>query len=781
MRALLALLLTLSPLMAETFLVCAGVESYEDPGISPLKYAVADVTAFADAFRAAGVPDRNITVLTTNETDRRNRPQKFYILRALQACREKAVGDDTLIFFFAGHGMEHNGVAYLLTSDSLREELKDTALAMPVVQSILARFQARNVLFIIDACRNDPDSGRAAADAKLDDDFARGMRPKLAEDRKEATAALLLACDVGQRAWEMPEAEHGAFTNFLLKGLGGEGRAADGSVTLQSLADYVLQAVPAWAARAKREQTPRYENPTGGDFVLVKPGVQATATGEVLVRSEPAGAEILFNGQLIGRTPASVKLPPGEQQLTIRLDGHEDVTVPVNVRANEVLQTPLTKLSPLPGSVVVTTTPAGAKVYVDGRDTGEVTPCVLKLPPGQVNVRVVLDGRESRQEAVTVLGGKTVRLPAWDLPVSLKPAGWPDYLSSFTPPAGMDWSSFRVSAKDGMPQVLIPAGEFTVGSTKAEQEWAYQEAVKALGDGAQRSWFESEGPQKQVTLSAYWMDVHEVTNEQYCRFLNSRQPNEAERKEWVYLVGEQQRNYLEPQLEQRGGRYAPVAGKERYPVIWVTWTGAQAYADWAGRALPTEAQWERAARGGRQTKYVWGDSDTPPAGAGNLCDEKAVARWTDWRAPGKYFPGYNDGYETTSPVCAFRPNGYGLYDLAGNVLEWCRDWYADDWYSKMPSRDPENATQGNARVVRGGSWLSNPGDLRVSNRLRNTPDNRNNNLGFRCAASAPKAAPFRAERRPESAWCESAERVEGSLSPAASGLAGLSPVRRRAL
>ena len=727
MRTLLALLLALSPLVADTYLVCAGVETYDDPGISSLKYAVSDVTAFADAFRAAGVPDRNITVLTTTESDRLKRPAKFAILRALQSYREKAVGDDTLLFFFAGHGMEHDGVPYLLTSDSLREELQGTALPMPMVQSILSAFQARNILFIVDACRNDPDAGRAEADAEMDDEFARGLRPKLADEKQQATAALLLACDVGQRAWEIPEAGHGAFTNYLLKGLAGEGRATDGSVTLKSLADYVLGAVPAWAQRAKREQTPRFDNPSGGDFVLVQPGVKATATGEVLVRSDPPGATIVCNGQELGKTPLAVKLPPGQQQLTLRVEGYEDVIVPVNVRANEVLQTDVATLKPLPGSVVVSTTPPGAKVYLDGRDSGEVTPCVLKLPPGKVMVRAVLDGHEPREEPVTALAGKTVRLPAWDLPKSLKPANWPDYLSSFTPPQGMSWSSYRVSPKDGMPQVLIPAGEFLMGTTPEQ----LQAALRI--EGMKAEYAADEQPQKRVHLSAYWMDLHEVTNQQYCRFLNDR-PGDVQQG-WFDAAGaesnaEWAQKYLGSGIERNGGTYRPVAGREQQPVVWVSWDGARAYAAWAGRELPTEAQWEKAARGGQEGRmFVWGDNLRPPEGAGNLGDETAKQRWSDWTI----FSGYTDGYATTSPACAFSANGYGLYDMAGNVWEWCRDWYDEGWYARMPGRDPLNETKATYRVLRGGSWINNPRDLRVGYRYRHTPDNRVVTIGFRCS------------------------------------------------
>ena len=790
MRTLLFVLLVLAPLGADTYLVCAGVESYDDPAIAPLRFAAADVTSFADAFRAAGVPDRNITVLTTNQSDRLKRPTKFAILRAIQSCREKAVGDDTLLFFFAGHGMEQDRVPYLLTSDSLREELQGTALPMPMVQSILSAFQAKNVLFIIDACRNDPDAGRAEADAKLGDDFARGLRPKLDLEKQQAIAALLLACDVGQRAWEMPEAGHGAFTNYLLLGLAGEARAADGSVTLQSLADYVLQAVPAWAQRAKREQTPRFDNPSGRDFVvLVPPADDSAATaagpagphgpavdmlrrdGTLELRTNLPRVTIEINGQPFG------DIAPGRPLKHIRLIGAATLRaaavgcVPlerlVEVKLNQTVVVDLNPLA-LP-SLTVTSAVAGALVTIDGVPHGAVGGVVSGLTVGQHTVLVSATGMHPVEQTVTLRAGqnetiaidpvalptltieveedgveveldgqpvgvlspatpavvkqltvgkhllvarkggqvqrqevtleadKTETVVAWQnrsrpMPTPRpqpgptptpgrggKPANWPSYLSSFTPPAGMSWTSYRVSSKDGMPQVLIPAGEFVMGTTPEQ----LQAALKIEGMKAEH--VEDEQPAKRVYVSAYWMDLHEVTMEQYRQFR---------------------------QETSRVERHSSFTYVPQNPKLDVSWEDATAYAEWAGRQLPTEAQWEKAARGGTTTAFPWGDTfDTAKANNGP-------------------FP---------KPVGSYAPNPLGLFDMIGNALEWCRDWYADDWYRKMPARDPENSTQGNdVRVLRGGSWylIRPPKITRVADRFAIRPAAHNAFAGIRCVSPA---------------------------------------------
>lgn len=376
-----------------------------------------------------------------------------------------------------------------------------------------------------------------------------------------------------------------------------------------------------------------------------------------------------------------------------------------------------------PAVLVVDSKPAGATVLVNGEPVGP-TPLRRALDLGSfthlpVALSLTLAEHVTQETIVELRAGEETAWRGVRLGQGGRPANWPEYLAHFTLPAGMDWSSFRVSEVDGMPQVLVPAGAFRMGSPEGE---------------AGRSF--NEGPQKQVQMSAYWMDLHEVTNAQYAQFLNAKRPAEAHRRQWVSLAGEEASKFLNPQILCTGNRYVPEGGVENYPVVWVSWRGAAAYAEWAGRTLPTEAQWERAARGGRQTKYVWGDSDTPPTGSGNFCDEAAVRLRITRREPGWYFPGYDDGYATTSPVASFRPNAFGLYDMAGNVEEWCQDRYADDWYAEMPNRDPINLTQGTGsmRVMRGGAYMVGPQGLRVSH--RSVGFLAYYYVGFRCAAPA---------------------------------------------
>jgi formylglycine-generating enzyme required for sulfatase activity len=173
-----------------------------------------------------------------------------------------------------------------------------------------------------------------------------------------------------------------------------------------------------------------------------------------------------------------------------------------------------------------------------------------------------------------------------------------------------------------------------------------------------------------------------------------------------------------------GGR---MAANPDEPVVQVSWNDAGEYAKWAGKRLPTEAEYEYAARGGLNgKKYSWGDELMP--------NGKPSANWWQGR-----FPDVNtgeDGFAGRAPVKSFAPNGYGLYDITGNVWEWNADWYRDDYYDNSPRANPTGAAIGDERVIRGGSFLcaeNHCTNYRVAGRSHATPDSGLNNLGFRCA------------------------------------------------
>ena len=258
-----------------------------------------------------------------------------------------------------------------------------------------------------------------------------------------------------------------------------------------------------------------------------------------------------------------------------------------------------------------------------------------------------------------------------------------------------------ITGKDGAPMVLIPAGEFQMGTDVAEIPELVQWAKKYMS-GTNASWFERETPRHSVYLDAFYMDVYEVTNAQYKRFMDAT------------------------------GHSAPYYSKDirfnapNQPVVGVTWHDASAYAQWAGKRLPTEAEWEKAARGelvGR--KFPWGDTD-PDGTQCNFADKNANHDWSDKNA--------DDGYVYAAPVGSYPRTGYGLYDMAGNAREWCADRYDSSYYADSPYRNPQGPASGSERVVRGGGRLNRPDPLRVAYRSHDNPANRYYfHIGFRCA------------------------------------------------
>lgn len=213
-----------------------------------------------------------------------------------------------------------------------------------------------------------------------------------------------------------------------------------------------------------------------------------------------------------------------------------------------------------------------------------------------------------------------------------------------------------------------------------------------------------EMPRHQITLASFAIDIHPVTNEQFVRFLE-------------VMGGEKDSNHndiirlRDSRIKRSGGKLSIESGYAKHPVVGVTWYGAVAYAKWVGKRLPTEAEWEIAARGEQENSlYPTGDDI-----------EKTQANFFS---------------SDTTAVMSYAPNGFGLYDMAGNVYEWCHDWYGYNYYevSIQEPENPQGPLQGVYRVLRGGCWKSLKEDLRCSRRHRNNPGTVNGTYGFRCAA-----------------------------------------------
>lgn len=305
---------------------------------------------------------------------------------------------------------------------------------------------------------------------------------------------------------------------------------------------------------------------------------------------------------------------------------------------------------------------------------------------------------------------------------------------------------------DGM--VFIPAGNFGMGATDKEGR-------------------DDEYPQHEIKLSSFWMDVTEVTNAQFGKFVKAtgyvttaeKKPDWEEMKKQlpagtpkppdsvfvaaslVFSAPKQITNLNDASqwwVWKKGadwkhphGPKSNIVGKANYPVVHISWDDAAAYCKWAGKRLPTEAEWEYASRGGlKNALYPWG----------NEAVEKGKIKANTWQGN---FPITNtnwDKFSGLAPVKQFNANGFGLYDMAGNVWEWCSDWYRSDYYKTSPSNNPQGPPSSYdpmeptipKKVVRGGSFMCNASyckGYQVTSRMKTSTDTGLEHTGFRCVSS----------------------------------------------
>jgi formylglycine-generating enzyme required for sulfatase activity len=323
---------------------------------------------------------------------------------------------------------------------------------------------------------------------------------------------------------------------------------------------------------------------------------------------------------------------------------------------------------------------------------------------------------------VLVLGGAAVGLALWHSREKVIDPG--------PAPEGMVW---------------IPANQFWMGSSETK--------------------FTDSRPEHEVQLDGFWIDAKEVTNAEFERFTRetgfktlaelkpesgtniTEKGEEIEVGSLVFLKPAGPTTPDNPLLwwkfvpgadwRHPEGPNSTIVGRENHPVVNVTWWDAIAYCEWAGKRLPTEAEWECAARGGLSREpYCWGERLKPGG------------KWLANIWQGR-FPLYNtaeDGFAGTSPVASYPPNGYGVYDMSGNVWEWCQDWYRPDYYETSPKRNPQGPSDSYEpaeplaprKVQRGGSYLSNDTNDRrfmPGARGRSDPLTSSCHVGFRCAKS----------------------------------------------
>lgn len=485
---------------------------------------------------------------------------------------------------------------------------------------------------------------------------------------------------------------------------------------------------------------------------------------EVTVTSEPAGAQVVVNGEVRGQTPLTTQILAGNHPLELRMEGFKPWTTDVQVKANEPLNLGPIKLGLPDARLTLRSEPSGAAVSVEGVYRGQ-TPMTLEVRPDiaqqivltrpgyesatrtltlapaeERTVSVPLSGvfgeitvRAQPADAQVLVNGEprgaanqTLRLVATTHELVIRKTGYVDYKASVTPRPGVAQvvetrlltpeqarlasTPATITTKAGQQLRLMPIGRFTMGSPRREPGRRANEA------------------QREVELKRpFYMGVAEVTNGQFRKFKSEHRSG---------IIGNH------------------TLDLDNQPVVGVTWEEAALYCNWLseqegltpvyekkgdglvakqpvpnGYRLPTDAEWEWAARrerDGSLRRYPWGDALPVAARSGNYAD--ASARLIVQTV----VPSYDDGYAASAPAAKFPPNASGLHDMGGNVAEWIHDLYAVSVDASRAAADPTGPTEGKQHVIRGSSWKnSSVTDLRLS--ARDFGDSARNDVGFRIA------------------------------------------------
>jgi len=347
------------------------------------------------------------------------------------------------------------------------------------------------------------------------------------------------------------------------------------------------------------------------------------------------------------------------------------------------------------GLIVVTALLVGALALFNRFGSAAQAPATMTIAATRPLVTATAEavaGSETEIAAVAAL-----EEPAEDPTATLTPAPTATETPAPSPTAAFSAGDTMVAESDGKAMVYVPAGDFLQGSMPADPEAR-----------------DVEMPQRTVSLDAFWIDRTETTTAQYQRCVQDGacpRPQDTSSRQRSFYFGN--------------------ADFAQYPVIWVSWNMADAYCRWAGRRLPTEAEWEKAARGADGRLFPWGN-ELPTSSTANICDANCPYEWAD--------RSQNDGYWDTAPAEAF-PAGaspYGALNMAGNVWEWVADFYDPNYYQVAPPTNPPGPETAGSHVLRGGSWQNTWAFVRTTTRDRETrfPENLYN-VGFRCARSAP--------------------------------------------
>ena len=700
-----------------SYALIVGNGNYRN-GWDPLPGATRDVQEVAAALKTHGF---NVTLKTDLTKD------KFE--DAFETFVQNGKNEDArLLFYYAGHGYteeladgEHLGYLVMVDAPFPKNDGIDGSKSVDMESLVTQsrRMQSRHVLFMFDSCFS----------GTILNARSQIPPPYVSNNVKYPVRQFITA---GRADEIVPD--HSVFKEAflnLVKGIAPE-PIEDGYITGAELGLYLKTEVPKY----NRGQNPQYgkiNNPklNQGDFVFVLPREAPPPPGDALstiatltVTSTPSGATVYLNGIVIGKTPMrGYQIETGvrrQKQVTVRLeyDGYKSQTKTLILKGGQSLPwtVRLEEFTTI-ATLQVTSTPNGATLYLDGIVIGKTPLRSFEVDTGttrekRVELGIELPGYKSQVRGVTLKGGQEV---PWDVQLETqarpKPAAMPD----------------------STEMVLIPAGDFQMGSNDSNTE-------------------DDEKPGHTVYVDAFYIDKYEVTNAQFKAFVDANPQWQKNRIPKKYHDG----GYLQ---DWRGNSYP--SGRGNHPVVHVSWYAAMAYAQWAGKRLPTEAEWEKAARGGLVgKKYPWGNS-APDGTQCNFADVTLANIDANIDERIETDANVNDGHALTAPVGSYPANGYGLHNMAGNVYEWCLDEWDAAFYRRSPHRNPvgrgwvgdgiAKVQTYSARVLRGGSWGTAASGLRVAYRFWFTPADTGSSGGFRGARAVTPTKLLEKQASPKAA------------------------------
>ena len=706
----------------DSWALVVGINRYRKPSLR-LSYAVNDARAVVSALTKIGFAQNRITLLEDGQAT------GLAVRRGFDHLRLNTKPEDRVFIFFAGHGTTVDipgggQMGYLIPVDGTVEALLATGIPMNQVRNMARLIPAKHVFFAIDACFAGLMAARETPKPYKAETVSRLTRGRLRQ--------ILTAGDRDQRAWE--EAGHGLFTRRLLEGLDGEADVSprDGVLTAMELAVYVQGQV---TAITQGKQTPIFAKMEGvGQFVFTAPGIESRrtdgpppapvtvkpsppapppvaslpkGTGDLFVSSEPPGAAVFVDGRpLQGLTPLLVeRIPAGEHRVLVRKGETHGGFQDVRVGAGE-LKNLTVRLERLKGELYVKVRPFGSEILVDGKGLGK-SPLKVKVNTGRRTLEVRREGYRKLSRTVKVGFGITTEvsdrltaIPRGTLVVSSTPSGAEIFIGKRSvgkTPRAIRLYEGEYTVRFGKPGYKPTSRKVLVRGDRKSTVVAVL-AVEPIPPGMVKvpaGWFimgsnsgdSDEKPRRRVYLDEFFIDKYPVTNVRFRRFGRPKK---------VY-----------------GSKF----NGDRQPVVGVTWFQARDYCASVGKRLPTEAEWEKSARGVDGRKYPWGNS----------WDGSKVI-WSK-NSGGKTHPVDRDYNTHRSP--------YGAVDLVGNTWECAADSYKSDYDRNAPDRNPKGPSSGSARVVRGGSWdFHKPTWFRAADRNRGAAGFRNGALGFRCAKAS---------------------------------------------